>query len=249
MARPNSRQTLIEYCLRALGEPVIEINVDEDQVSDRIDEALQFYQEYHSDAIVRMYHKHQLTPTDITNEYITLPDAITVVQSIFPLQDENSSINMFDAKYQTMINDMYNLGFTGNLSNYVQVQEYITTLDMVLNGNPQVRFNRHMNRLYIDMDWKSGYANPGKYIIVDAYRIVDPDTHTDIYNDMFLKKYATALIKRQWGVNIKKFDNMILPGGVTLNGQVMYDEATAEIEKIETDMQLKYEFPPDFQIG
>jgi hypothetical protein len=249
MARPNSRQTLIEYCLRALGEPVLEVNVDEDQISDRVDEALQFYQEYHSDAIVRMYHKHQLTQTDIDNQYITLPDAITVVQSIFPLQDENSSINMFDAKYQIMMNDMYNLGFTGNLSNYVQVQQYITTIDMVLNGNPQVRFNRHMNRLYIDMDWKSGYVNVGKYIIVDAYRIVDPDTHTDVYNDMFLKKYATALIKRQWGQNLIKFDNMVLPGGVTLNGRQMYDDALSEISQIETDMQLKYEFPPDFMIG
>ena len=249
MARPNSRQMLVEYCLRSLGEPVLEVNVDEDQVNDRIDEALQFYQEYHSDAIVRMYHKHQLTPTDITNRYITLPDSVTVVQSMFPLDDTNSSINMFDAKYQMMLNDMYNLGFTGNLSNYVQMQEFLTTLNMVLNGSPQIRFNRHMNRLYLDIDWTSDRVTAGKYIIVDAYRIVDPDTNTDVYNDMFLKKYATALIKRQWGQNLIKFDNMILPGGVTLNGRQIFEDATNEIAQIETDMQLRYEFPPDFMVG
>lgn len=249
MSKPNSRQTLIEYCLRSLGEPVLEVNVDEDQVNDRIDEALQFYQEYHSDAIIRTYHKYQLTAEDITNRYITLPNAITVVQSIFPLQDENSSVNMFDARYQLMLNDMYNLGFTGNISNYVQMQEYLTTIDMVLHGNPQVRFSRHMNRLYIDMDWTSAYVKPGKYIIVDAYRIIDPDTSVSIYNDMFLKKYATALIKRQWGQNLIKFDNMILPGGVTLNGRQIYDDALNDISQIETDMQLRYEFPPDFMIG
>lgn len=249
MSRPNSRQTLIEYCLRALGEPVLEINVDEDQVNDRIDEALQFYQEYHSDAIVRMYHKHELTETDITNQYITLPDSITVVRSIFPMKAGNSTMNMFNVNYQMHLNDMYNLGFAGNLSNYVQVQEYIRTIDMVLNGTPQTRFNRHMDRLFIDMDWTSGFIEAGKYVIVDAYRIVDPDSHTDIYNDMFLKKYATALIKRQWASNLIKFDNMVLPGGVTLNGRQIYEDSLNDIEKIETDMQLKYEFPPDFFVG
>lgn len=249
MASPNSRQTLIDYCLRSLGEPVLEVNVDEDQVNDRIDEALQFYQEYHSDAIIHMYHKHEITQEDIDNQYIPIPDAVTVVRSVFPMQNENTSINMFSAKYQLMLNDMYNLGFTGNLSNYVQVQQYIGTIDMILNGMPQTRFNRRMGKLFIDMDWKSGYVRPGQFIIVDAGRIVDPEEYSRVYNDMFLKKYATALIKRQWGQNLIKFDNMILPGGVTLNGRQIYDDAITEIREIEEQMQLRYEFPPDFYIG
>ena len=248
MAVPNSRQTLIDYCLRTLGEPVLEVNVDEDQLSDRIDEALQFYQEYHSDAIYKVYHKHTVTSDDVTNEYIAIPDAITTVQRIFPLADENSTINMFDARYQIHFNDIFDLRNAGALSNYYQVQQYMSTLDIVLNGSEQVRFNRHMNRLYIDAEWGED-IKVGDVIIVDAYRIVDPDTHTDVYNDMFLKRYAVALIKKQWGSNLIKFEGMQLPGGVTLNGRQMYDDAVTEIANIEEQMQLKYEMPPDFFMG
>ena len=244
----TSRQTLIEYCLRTLGEPVLEVNVDEDQVSDRIDEALQFYQEYHSDAIYKVYHKHTVTAADVTNEYIPIPDAVTTVQRIFPMNDENSSINMFDARYQIHLNDIFDLGNMGNLANYYQIQQYMGTLDMILNGTEQVRFNRHMNRLYIDADWGTD-VKEGQIIIVDAYRLVDPDTFTDVSNDMFLKRYATALIKRQWGANLIKFEGMQLPGGVTLNGRQIYDDAVNEIKDVEEQMQLKYEMPPDFFMG
>jgi len=248
MAVPNSRQTLIDYCLRTLGEPVLEVNVDEDQLSDRIDEALQFYQEYHSDAIYKVYHKHQITAADISNEYISIPDAITTVQRIFPLNDENSSINMFDARYQIHLNDIFDLRNAGALSNYYQTQQYMSTIDLLLNGTEQVRFNRHMNRLYIDADWGEDLKE-NDYVIVDAYRIVDPDTHTDVYNDMFLKRYAVALIKKQWGANLIKFEGMQLPGGVTLNGRQLYDDAVTEIAAVEEQMQLKYEMPPDFFMG
>jgi len=248
MAVPNSRQTLIDYCLRTLGEPVLEVNIDEDQLNDRIDEALQFYQEYHSDAIYKVYHKHQITAADITNEYISIPDAITTVQRIFPLNDENSSINMFDARYQIHLNDIFDLRNAGALSNYYQTQQYMSTIDLLLNGTEQVRFNRHMNRLYIDADWGEDLKE-NDYVIVDAYRIVDPDTHTDVYNDMFLKRYAVALIKKQWGANLIKFEGMQLPGGVTLNGRQLYDDAVTEIAAIEEQMQLKYEMPPDFFMG
>jgi hypothetical protein len=248
MAVPNSRQTLIDYCLRTLGEPVLEVNIDEDQLSDRIDEALQFYQEYHSDAIYKVYHKHQITAADITNEYISIPDAITTVQRIFPLNDENSSINMFDARYQIHLNDIFDLRNAGALSNYYQTQQYMSTIDLLLNGTEQVRFNRHMNRLYIDADWGEDLKE-NDYVIVDAYRIVDPDTHTDVYNDMFLKRYAVALIKKQWGANLIKFEGMQLPGGVTLNGRQLYDDAVTEIAAVEEQMQLKYEMPPDFFMG
>lgn len=248
MAVPNSRQTLIDYCLRTLGEPVLEVNIDEDQLNDRIDEALQFYQEYHSDAIYKVYHKHQITAADITNEYISIPDAITTVQRIFPLNDENSSINMFDARYQIHLNDIFDLRNAGALSNYYQTQQYMSTIDLLLNGTEQVRFNRHMNRLYIDADWGEDLKE-NDYVIVDAYRIVDPDTHTDVYNDMFLKRYAVALIKKQWGANLIKFEGMQLPGGVTLNGRQLYDDAVTEIAAVEEQMQLKYEMPPDFFMG
>jgi hypothetical protein len=195
-----------------------------------------------------VYHKHQITAADITNEYISIPDAITTVQRIFPLNDENSSINMFDARYQIHLNDIFDLRNAGALSNYYQTQQYMSTIDLLLNGTEQVRFNRHMNRLYIDADWGEDLKE-NDYVIVDAYRIVDPDTHTDVYNDMFLKRYAVALIKKQWGANLIKFEGMQLPGGVTLNGRQLYDDAVTEIAAVEEQMQLKYEMPPDFFMG
>jgi hypothetical protein len=195
-----------------------------------------------------VYHKHQITAADISNEYISIPDAITTVQRIFPLNDENSSINMFDARYQIHLNDIFDLRNAGALSNYYQTQQYMSTIDLLLNGTEQVRFNRHMNRLYIDADWGEDLKE-NDYVIVDAYRIVDPDTHTDVYNDMFLKRYAVALIKKQWGANLIKFEGMQLPGGVTLNGRQLYDDAVTEIAAVEEQMQLKYEMPPDFFMG
>jgi len=245
---PNSRQGLIDYCLRNLGAPVLEINVDEDQIEDRVDEALQFYREYHSDAIYHDFFKHEITQDDRDNQYIPIPDALINVVKILPLSYDNSSVSMFDARYQMALDDMYNLGFAGSLSNYVHVQNYISTVDMMINGTPQVEFNRHMNRLYLNIDWEYR-LQVGEYVVVEGYRILDPNEHTDVYNDMFLKRYLTALIKRQWGINLKKFEGMELPGGVTLNGQQMYDEATEEIERIEEEMQLKYEFPVNFFVG
>ena len=248
MAKPNSRATLISYCKRALGHPVIEINVDDDQVDDRIDEAFQFYQEYHSDAIYKDYLKHQVTQTDVNNEYIDIPDAITTVQRIFPLDDENSTINMFDVKYQIHLNDMYSLRSGTAITTYYQTQQYLRTLDLILNGMEHVRFNRHLNRLYIDCDWENE-LKVGNYVIVECYRIVDPTTFTDVFNDMFLKRYLTALIKLQWGMNLSKFEGMQLPGGVTISGRQIMEDAKSEIEKIEEEMQLKYEQPPNFYMG
>jgi len=245
---PNSRQGLIDYCLRNLGADVLEINVSEDQIEDRVDEALQFYREYHSDAIYHDFFKHEITQEDRDNEYIPIPDALINIVKVLPLSYDNASVSMFDARYQMALNDMYNLGFAGSLSNYVHVQNYISTVDMMINGTPQVEFNRHMNRLYLNIDWEYR-LQVGEYVVVEGYRILDPNEHTDVYNDMFLKRYLTALIKRQWGINLKKFEGMELPGGVTLNGQQMYDEATEEIERIEEEMQLKYEFPVNFFVG
>ena len=245
----NSRQQLIDYCLRRLGAPVIEVNIDDDQIEDRIDDALQFYQEYHSDATMRMYVKHQITAADIANKYITVTDNILYIKRILPLSNRSSSINMFDVKYQLHLNDIYDLSYIGDLVHYEMVQQYIAMLDMSLNGLETVsRFNRHMNRIYLDIDWEADVLEDD-YIVLECMLVVDPTEFTDAYNDMFLKQYATQLIKQQWGDNLIKFEGMQLPGGVTLNGRQIFEDATAEIEKIREQMQLNYEMPVDFYVG
>jgi len=249
MAKPNSRQTLIDYCLRSLGAPVIEINVDEDQIEDRIDEAVQFYQEYHSDAIIRMFRKHQITSDDITNGYIDLPDSFLFVNRIFPFNSTSNGTDMFSIDYQIHLNDIYDLQHAEGLVHYEMTKQYLSLIDRQVNGMQQLStFSRHQNRLYIEGNWTSKISE-GDYIIVEGYETLDPDTYTDVYNDRFLKKYATALIKRQWGLNLIKFEGMQLPGGVTLNGRQIYDDAVQDIEKIEEEMQLTYEMPPDFFVG
>ena len=248
MANPSSRQELIDYCLRRLGAPVIEINIDDDQLEDRVDEALQFYQTYHSDAIIRTYVKHQVTATDIANEYISLNDQYTYVRKVFPFSEENSSINMFDARYQIHLNDIFDMGAMGNLSNYVMTQQYMSTLNQMLNGSEQIRFSRHQNRLYIDTDWGVDIKED-QYIIVDVDAVIDPTQFSEVYNDMWLKRYTTALIKQQWGVNLSKFEGMQLPGGVILNGRATMEDANAEIEKLEEEIRLNFEMPVDFYVG
>lgn len=249
MANPTTRQELIDYALRRLGAPVIEINIDEDQLEDRIDDALQFYQEYHSDATMRVYLKHQITADDITNKYIALNDNILNVKRVFPIGNSQSSINMFSVKYQLHLNDIYDLSYIGDLMYYEMVQQYVSLLDMKLNGSGEhIRWNRHMNQLHLDVNWETD-IKVGDYIIVEAMRIVDPSTYTEVYNDMFLKQYATALIKQQWGSNLIKFEGMQLPGGVTLNGRQIFDDATEEISQIREQMQSNYEMPVDFYVG
>lgn len=249
MANPTSRQGLIDYCLRRLGAPVIEINVDEDQIEDRIDDALQFYQEYHSDATMRIYLKHQITAQDISNRFISLNDNILYVKRIFPFIGDSSSINMFSVKYQMHMNDLYDLSYIGDLLYYEMVQQYMSLLDLKLNGASEFsRFNRHMNELHLDIDWESDIKEDD-YVIVECMRIVDPSTYTDVYNDMFLKQYATALIKQQWGANLIKFEGMQMPGGVTINARQIFEDANLELEKIREQMQLNYEMPPDFYVG
>ena len=251
MANPTSRATLIDYCKRRLGDPVIEINVDEDQVEDRVDEALQYYQEFHSDATVRTYLKHLITADDVTNEYISVASNVLFVSKMFPLTSSfQNSRNFFDIKYQMMLNDIADLmNFAGDLAYYEQMQQYLSLLDMNLNGHPQVQFSRKQNRLYIFGDFADNDIKAGDYIVAEVYSIVDPDTHTSVYNDMFLKEYTTALIKQQWGMNLIKFEGMQLPGGVVLNGRQIYDDATAEIATLRENLRLEHEFPPDFFVG
>ena len=249
MAIVNSRQKLIDYALRNLGAPVIEINVDEDQIEDRIDEAIQFYQEYHSDAVVRMYRKHQVTSTDVTNRYIDLPDNFLFVNRVFPFTSAQEGTSLFSLDYQLHLQDVYSLRQPGLLVNYEMTKQYMSLIDRNINGMQELTtFSRHQNRLYIETRW-GDTIQVGEYIIIEGYETLDPNTYTDVYNDRFLKKYATALLKRQWGLNLIKFEGMQLPGGVTLNGRQIYDDAIQDIEKIEEEMQLTYEMPADFYVG
>ena len=251
MATPNSRATLIDYCKRRLGDPVIEINVDEDQLEDRVDEALQYYQEFHSDATVRTYLKHLVTATDVSNEYIPISSDIIFVSKMFPLTSSfNTSRNFFDIKYQMMLNDIADLmNFAGDLAYYEQMQQYLSLLDMKLNGHPQVQFSRRQNRLYIFGDFVDKDIKAGDYIVAEVYTIIDPTTHTSVFNDMFIKEYTTALIKQQWGMNLIKFEGMQLPGGVILNGRQLYDDATGEIETLRQRVRDEHELPADFFVG
>ena len=321
MAKPNSRQTFSDYCLRSLGAPVIEINVDEDQIDDRIDEALQFYQFYHADSIEKFYLKHKVTNStltltasvagnfqvgetitggtsgakaviktaaatkitynalddsnvvfaanetitgdttsatatiqsiakgDIENGFITLTDAITDVVRVMPIRDSVSSTDMFDIRYQIHLNDLHSVGFMGNLTEYVMSQQFLSLLDLVIDSDEKhISFDRHKNQLRVDMDWNEE-VDEDAFLVVECYRIIDPDTFTDVYNDYFLKRYATALIKRQWGTNLLKFEGMVMPGGVTFNGRQLFDDANEEIERLEEEARLNWEQPIDFMTG
>ena len=247
----TSRATLIDYCKRKLGDPVIEINVDDDQIEDRVDEAIEYYQEYHSDATIKTYLKHLITADDVSNQYITTASDIIHVTKMFPLTSTfANSRNFFDIKYQMMLNDMHNLAsFVGDLYYYEQMQQYLSLLEMKLNGLPQVHFARRQNRLYIFGDFADEDIKVGDYVVAEVIQTINPQTHTSIYNDKWLKEYTTALIKQQWGANLIKFDGMQLPGGVTLNGRQIYDDATAEIEKLRESVRLEHELPIDFFVG
>ena len=249
MAKPTSKATLIDYCLRNLGAPVIEVNVDDDQIDDRIDEALQFYQEYHSDAVERVYLKHQVTTDDIANGYISLTDHIQNIMRVFPLNDNSNGTSMFSVKYQMHMNDLFNVNFGGGLLDYEMRMQHMSLMGQVIDdGVKHIEWNRHRNTLRIDMNWATE-VEVDDYIIIECDRVMDPDTYVDVYNDYYLKKYATALIKRQWGVNLKKFEGMVMPGGVTFNGQQMFDEATEELKELQEEARLNWELPVDFFSG
>lgn len=246
MAVPSSRATFKEYCLRRLGKPVIEINVDEDQVDDRVDEALKYYWDYHFDGTEKIYYKYQITPQDVANKYITLPDNIIGAVNIFNIGDAMNVANIFNIRYQIALNDLYTLTNI-SLVPYFMAFQHIQLIEEILVGRKPIRYNRHRNQLFIDMDWS--IMPVGNYVIVEAYQIVDPDTFTEAWNDRWLLQYATALIKRQWGNNLKKFEGMQMPGGLTFNGQKIYDEAVEEITNLEKEMIISYSLPVSDMIG
>lgn len=250
MAQPTSRQGLIDYCLRRLGSPVLEINVDDEQIEDRVDDALQKYQEFHSDATVRVFLKHQMTSTDIANKYVPLSSDILYVRRVFPFNPMYSNVNMFDIRYQMMLNSLGDfMQFAGGMSYYYQLEQYLDYLDMLLTGSPITTFSRKQNRLYIHGNIEDQDLKEGDYLIAEVFQAVDPNTHTSVWNDTFMKEYTTAAIKQQWGTNLIKFEGMQLPGGVVLNGRQYYDDATAEMERLEEKMRSEYELPVDFFMG
>lgn len=250
MATPSTRQGLIDYCLRSLGDPVIEINIDPDQMEDRVDEALQYYQEFHSDATLKTYMKHLVTSNDVTNEYITLASDITYVSKLFPIRGGSITKDFFDIKYQLHLNDIANLQtYMGDLAYYEQMQQYLSLIDMKLNGTPQVQFSRRENRLYVFGDFSDKDIVAGDYLVAEVYKILDPDVNTSIYNDRWMKEYTTAIFKRQWGQNLIKFEGMQLPGGVTINGRQIYDDAQLDIDRLREAIRSEHEMPADFFVG
>ena len=255
MASVTSRQGLIDYCLRKLGQPVIEINVDEDQLDERVDEAVEFFQEYHFDGVEKVFLKHTITQTDIDNEYIPMGDpaspdggpVISVVR-VLPIPSFDSfSGGFFNEEYQLRLNDLNN--FSGStLIHWEMMQQNFSLIEQLFSIAPTMLFNRKQNRVYLETDWTTRF-NVNDILVVEAYRSLDPLLFPEVWNDMFLKKYTTALIKRQWGENLKKFTGVVLPGGITLDGKTIYDEAVEEIRQIEEEINLKYELPADGYVG
>ena len=317
MAKPTTREEFKNYCLRKLGWPVLQINVDDDQVNDRIDEALQFWYDYHYDGTEKMFLKHRISQQDIDRGWIYCPDSIIFVTGIFPFDESNSSINMFDLRYQLRLHDLYDFTSVSYVS-YEITMQHIRTLNLLFSGTPQFRFHRHQNKLHLDIDWTRD-LDVGQYVVAECYRRLEPEEitltgtvsgnttsntiigtstkfdqeiaekdfiqidgtakqvkkiispteiildgphssntsgititkegNTDVWNDRFLKRYATAKIKLQWGSNMKKFEGIQMPGGVTLNGQKIYDEAAEELKELEEEMISTNVLPGDMFMG
>ena len=181
------------------------------------------------------------------SNYLQMPPNVIGVNKIFTFDGSNTiTHNMFSVKYQLFLNDIYYWGTTELLS-YAMVKTYLEDLDFLLNTQKQIRFNKRQDRLYLDIDW--GAQSAGDFIVIDCYRILDPNTFTNVYNDSFLKRYLTALIKRQWGQNLIKFRGVKLPGGIELNGREIYEDAEREIDEIMKRMSMDYELPPYDFIG
>lgn len=258
MPAVTNRSTFKDYCLRRLGFPTIEINVDDDQVEDRIDDALQYWQDYHFDALQKVYYIKALDSTDMTNKYINLDPSVTLdtgnnsvnivgVTRVFPISDSINQNNMFDLRYQLRLNELYDFT-SASYINYTLTMQHLRSLELMFTGEVPIRFQRHMHRLYCDWGWGTA-VNAGTVIIAECFALIKPDDFASVWNDRWLKEYATALIKRTWGNNLKKFAGVQLPGGVMLNGQNIFDEAEKEIEALETEMQSKYELPVDFYLN
>ena len=279
MAKPQSRGQLINFGLRKLGYPVLEINLDTDQIHDALDDTLQLYQERHYNGIERMYLKYKITQEDLdrgrakgtdgvgivttsgistnsagtvssnfyeSSNFISIPEHVLGVNKIFKFDSSSISGGMFSIKYQLFLNDLYYFNSV-ELLQFAMTKTYLEDIDFLLTTEKQIRFNQRMDRLYIDIDWSA--VKEGEYLIIDCYRLLDPNEYTKVWNDSFLKRYLTALVKRQWGQNLIKFQGVKLPGGVELNGRMIYEDAQNEINFILEEMSSTYELPPLDMIG
>jgi hypothetical protein len=247
MSVPTTKDSFKEYCLRKLGKPVIEINVDDDQVDDRIDECLRYYWDYHFDGSEKIYYKHQIDANNVVDKYITLPENIIGAVRVFPIADPSiRSDDLFNIRYQIALNDLYSLTSVSMVP-YYMAMEHLSLISELLVGQQPIRYNRHKDRLYVDMDWTK--VNVGEYLLVEAYEIVDPDVYTEVWSDRWLQNYCTAKIKYQWGSNLTKFTGMSLPGGVQFNGEKILGDAQQEIEKMEAEMISSYSLPVSDMIG
>jgi len=280
MAKPTTRKELQEYCLRQLGAPVLEINVDDDQIDDLIDDTFQYFNERHFDGVEKMYMKYQLSQADIdrgsaknktevgivtttatsvdtgagtfssswyeTSNFIQVPDAVIGINNVFKFDTSSISGGMFSIKYQLFLNDLYYFNSV-NLLQYAMTKSYLEDIDFLLTTDKKIRFNQRQDRLYLDIDW--GAQQVDDWIIVECYRALDPENFSGVYNDTFVKKYLTALIKRQWGQNLIKFKGTKLPGGIELNGREIYEDAIADLTDIKERMSTEYELPPLDMIG
>lgn len=233
MAQPTSRAEFKEYILRKIGAPVIQINVSEEQVDDRVDEAVSFWRDYHYNGMQQVYLKHLITEQDVENGYIKLPERLLGISNIFDFDTSISTgTGIFNVNYQFVLNNLTDL--TGySIQNYYMTMQHLTFLQEWLVGKPLIRYNKHVNKLFIDADKSSFVA--GKYIIVEAYDIIDPDAYADVWTDRWLQNYAAVLVREQWGLNLTKFTNMQLVGGVSFNGEQILSEARAEREKMEEE--------------
>lgn len=242
----NSRFDLIDYCLRRLGSPVIEINVDDEQVEDRIDDALAMFREWHYDASDLTFFTHEITQEDKDNEYLLMPDNILGINRIFPFSLAQSGLNL---EYRTLMTEVLNAKklATQGISGYVITEAYMSIINRFFNREKRIRFNKAHGRVYIDTDWDE--IEVGQFLAFEGFILVDPEEFPKVYNDTWLKAYATALIKRQWGQNMLKYEGIQLPGGITLNGRQLFDDASNEIERLEEDLRNSFQLPIDIYMG
>ena len=277
MAKPTTKQELIDHCLRKLGAPVLEVNVSDEQLDDCIDDAIQYFQERHFDGVERMYLKYKITQDDLdrgranapsgtgmvattgsntsssftntwyeNSNYINVPDSVIGVEKVSKFDTSSISGGMFSIKYQLFLNDLYFFNSV-ELLQYQMTKRYLEDIDFLLTTDKQIRFNKRQDRLYLDIDW--GSQDKDQYLVLDCYRALDPSTFSGVYNDSFLKRYCTALIKKQWGQNLIKFKGVKLPGGIEFNGREIYQDGVEEVNAIRDQMSSTYELPPLDMIG
>lgn len=282
MAQPTNRQELVDYCLRQLGAPVLEVNVADEQIDDLVDDAIQYFQERHFDGVEKVYLKYQITQDDVdrgkarpgdslvgiastsattsivgtattftyyeNSNYLQVPSNIIGVNKVFQFNSTAAGSGIFNVKYQYMLSGVNLWGGAGfDLLSYSMTMSYLETMNFLLNTHKQIRFNQRSDRMYLDVDWNN--LNAGEFLIIECYRGLDGEDYSRLWNDSFLKPYLTSLIKRQWGMNLIKFQGVKLPGGIEFNGRQIYDDAEKELETIRERMTYNYELPPMDMIG